>query len=498
MNEGENRFIFNTTLALAIGAMIVAGLLLSSWTLAERTRVSFETVIVERNIRRTSVDLLSLLRGAESGQRGFLLTGNDDFLEPFRDARRLLQQKLETLDDLVHDRPAKKERMAELTRLLDFKLAEMDETVRLTDAGDTVGATRIVIDKGGMRLMEQIRAILDSFIARSDENIDAGVASQLATTDRLRLINIAGAISIMILLAATAYTIARHIKALTHARRELEALNQDLESRVAGRTEDLMRANQEVQRYAYIVSHDLRSPLVNVMGFTAELAEALEPLRAYVLADGNTVGEQDILKARQAVSEDIPEALTFIRSSTRKMDGLINAILKVSRDGRRELKPELVDIALLVQSTIDAVHHQITEEGGSVNTRIDVPELVTDRFSLEQILSNLVDNAVKYADGTRALKLSIRSLRDGPAYVRIEVEDNGRGIAAADHERIFDLFRRSGKQDKSGEGIGLAHVRSLARNLGGDITVKSKEGEGTTFLLRLPTKLRMQMSGSQS
>lgn len=498
MNESENRFIFNTTLALAIGAMIVAGLLLSSWTLAERTRVSFETVIVERDIRRTSVDLLSLLRGAESGQRGFLLTGNDEFLEPFRNARMHLKQKLDVLGDLVSDRPAKRERMVDLNRLFDLKLAEMDETVRLTDAGDTKGATRIVINETGLQLMEEIRAILDSFIQRSDENIDAGVASQLATTDRLRIINIAGAIAIMVLLAGTAYTIARHIKALTDARRELETLNQDLESRVAGRTEDLMRANQEVQRYAYIVSHDLRAPLVNVMGFTAELAEALEPLRAYVLADGTTVGEQDILKARQAVSEDIPEALTFIRSSTRKMDGLINAILKVSRDGRRELKPELVSIALAVENTVNAVHHQISEEGGSVETRIDVPALVTDRFSLEQILSNLVDNAVKYADGSRALKLCIRSLRDGPAYVRIEVEDNGRGIAAADHERIFDLFRRSGKQDKSGEGIGLAHVRSLARNLGGDITVKSKEGEGTTFLLRLPLNLKLHMPGSQS
>ena len=316
MNQSENRFIFNTTLALAIGAMIVAGLLLSSWTLAERTRVSFETVIAERDIRRTSVDLLSMLRSAESGQRGFLLTGDRDFLEPYQVVRLHLEDKRNDLARLVEDRPTKRERMAELTRLFSLKVAEMDKTLKMSDAGDKEGAIRIVLNESGLRQMEEIRVILDSFIQKSDENIDAGVASQLATTDRLRIINIAGAIAIMVLLATTAYTIARHIKALTHARQELETLNQVLESRVAERTEDLMRANQEVHRYAYIVSHDLRAPLVNVMGFTAELAEALEPLRAYVLADGNTVEEQDILKARQAVIEDIPEALTFIRSSS--------------------------------------------------------------------------------------------------------------------------------------------------------------------------------------
>jgi signal transduction histidine kinase len=74
--------------------------------------------------------------------------------------------------------------------------------------------------------------------------------------------------------------------------------------------------------------------------------------------------------------------------------------------------------------------------------------------------------------------------------VAIDVEDNGRGIAAQDHERVFDLFRRAGAQDKPGEGIGLAHVRTMARNLGGDITLKSELGRGATFTLRLPRDTR--------
>jgi signal transduction histidine kinase len=266
-------------------------------------------------------------------------------------------------------------------------------------------------------------------------------------------------------------------------------LNQGLEARVAERTEDLMQANQEIQRFAYIVTHDLRAPLVNIMGFTAELDASLKALQAYVLNDGKPVSEEEIREARLAASEDLPEAIGFIRSSTKKMDGLINAILKISRDGRRQLKPEIVELQPLLETITNSVYHQISESDGQIHLDIKAPRLNTDRLSVEQILGNLFDNAIKYKDPHRPLTLAVRTAPEGRHMVRIEVEDNGRGIAEQDHERVFELFRRSGQQDQSGEGIGLAHVRSLARNLGGEITVRSRLGEGSTFVLRLPSDL---------
>ena len=113
--------------------------------------------------------------------------------------------------------------------------------------------------------------------------------------------------------------------------------------------------------------------------------------------------------------------------------------------------------------------------------------IVSDRLALEQIFGNLVDNAVKYltpdAAGPRS---TCAARREAAAGSCVEVADNGRGIAAQDHERIFELFRRSGAQDRPGEGIGLAHVRALVRRLGGDITVQSELGRGTTFQVALP------------
>ena len=187
--------------------------------------------------------------------------------------------------------------------------------------------------------------------------------------------------------------------------------------------------------------------------------------------------------------ETVEDALGFIRSSTKKMDGLINAILKISRDGRRELKIERVDLRALAEAGAAAVNHQVGESDGVVTIGDSLPTVISDRLSLEQVFGNLFDNAIKYQTPGRPLRISVTARNVGRVGSIIEFTDNGRGIAPEDHERVFELFRRSGTQDKPGEGIGLAHVRSLMRNLGGDIIVRSQLGEGTTFVLRLPPDL---------
>jgi signal transduction histidine kinase len=115
--------------------------------------------------------------------------------------------------------------------------------------------------------------------------------------------------------------------------------------------------------------------------------------------------------------------------------------------------------------------------------------MVADRLSLEQIFGNLFDNAVKYRRNDRPLAIRVR-IAEERARVSVSVEDNGRGIAEQDRERVFDLFRRAGAQDQPGEGIGLAHVRSMVRNLGGDVLMESQLGRGTTFRVILPQQFR--------
>lgn len=489
MSATQTAFVRSTLLFLLIGTGILIGIVFATFGLVERTRATFVYILQEREIRRVSADLMQKLTDAETGQRGFVITRDELFLQPYENAVGEIREVLVRLDAAVKDRPNKQERMDDLKNRVDAKLNELAETVALVRSGQSDQAIELVRSDLGRELMNEIRAILDSFKSRSDENVESGTEAQIQATQQLQWITIGGGIAILAVMGGAILVVAQHVRELARSQREIATLNAGLEERVAERTEDLMQANQEIQRFAYIVTHDLRAPLVNIMGFTAELDASLKALQAYVLNDGKPISEEQIHAARLAASEDLPEAIGFIRSSTRKMDGLINAILKISRDGRRQLKPEEIELQPLVETITASVHHQISESDGTIKLDIRAARLITDRLSLEQILSNVVDNAIKYRNPNRPLALAVRATPEGRHMVRIEIEDNGRGIAEQDHERIFELFRRSGQQDQAGEGIGLAHVRSLARNLGGEITVKSRLGEGSTFVLRLPSDL---------
>jgi signal transduction histidine kinase len=191
------------------------------------------------------------------------------------------------------------------------------------------------------------------------------------------------------------------------------------------------------------------------------------------------------------VREDLPEAVGFIRTSTQKMDRLINAILKLSREGRRVIAPEPLDIAEIVRNICGSMQHIIDDRGASVSVEGTIPALTSDRLAIEQILSNLIENATKYLKPGRPGVITV-SGHEERGRVLLSVADNGRGIDTRDHARVFDLFRRSGAQDQPGEGIGLAHVRALAYRLGGTIDLTSELGEGATFRLNLPKTLTVQ------
>ncbi|MFY9291429.1 MAG: MHYT domain-containing protein [Methylorubrum rhodinum] len=239
---------------------------------------------------------------------------------------------------------------------------------------------------------------------------------------------------------------------------------------------ELRESNEEIQRYAYIVSHDLRAPLVNVMGFTSEL----EATRADVR---DALGDHP---QAERIDADMAEALGFIGAAITKMEGLIAAILKLSREGRRRFDAETLDMTALLQGIADAQRHQAERRGARVTVSPDLPVITADRLAVEQIFANLIDNALKYLDPARPGRIEVSAKPAPGKRVRFAVSDNGRGIAEKDHARVFELFRRSGQQDQPGDGIGLAHVKALVRALDGRIELASKLGDGTTFTVTLP------------
>jgi signal transduction histidine kinase len=301
---------------------------------------------------------------------------------------------------------------------------------------------------------------------------------------------------VVVLAGISIFLVRRSARARDDAEVLLRDNNLNLEATVDERTADLREANDELQRFAYIVSHDLRSPLVNIMGFTSELEElrgdifrriaALERATASTSPMPVAVGETEpVLDGEdKQLSQDFAEALGFIKSSIAKMDRLISAILNLTREGRREFEPVKIDTRELIEAIVTTVAHQAAEAEAQI--RIEpLPNIVSDRLALEQIFSNLIDNALKYLKPGVPGVISVRG-RTKLGFAIFEIADNGRGVDPKDHQRIFDLFRRAGIQDKPGQGIGLAHVRALVRRLGGTISVSSELHSGSTFTITLP------------
>ena len=490
-------FIRSTLALLGAGLLILIIVAGSSVWLSERARENAADIQDAQSIRTRTSRLLALLLDAETGQRGFLLTGDPKYLEPYEAARRQIGPDMERLKQLHRFNPEQEKVVDELSRVVPDKFAELAQTIALAQAGNQAAALDIVKTDRGRDLMNSARQTLSDLLARADLRFRSDVEDITGGARYLSFASILGALLVFLVGAGSLFIVVRYTRDVVRARSEVQTLNETLEERVQERTTDLARANDEIQRFAYIVSHDLRAPLVNIMGFTSELETGVGTVSRFfddVQVDETNTAVRD---AKLAVREDMPEAIGFIRASSVRMDSLINAILRLSREGRRTLKPERVDFGALLDLLASNIQHQISEAGGEVAVIRPIPALVSDRLALEQIFGNLLDNAVKYRDRNRPPKITIRA-SDAGRQVHLEVSDNGRGVAKEDHERIFELFRRSGVQDRPGEGIGLAHVRTLARRLGGDITVESELGAGTTFRVSLPRVLRKQDESADS
>jgi PAS domain S-box-containing protein len=251
------------------------------------------------------------------------------------------------------------------------------------------------------------------------------------------------------------------------------------EERLQRYAADLERSSEEVKNFAYIVSHDLRVPLVNLKGYSSELRSALQVIGSNFDAALPHLSDEKRSEVAMALHEDVPEALEFITNSVSRMDGFINSILLLSRLGRRDLKPESIDMNAVVQETLKNLAHQIQERGITVKIG-SLPPVVADRTAMEQIIGNILGNAVKYLDAERPGQIEVGAATNNGEMI-FSIRDNGRGIAQEDMDKVFAPFRRAGKQDTPGEGMGLAYVQTLVRRHGGRIWCESELGKGTVF-----------------
>ena len=244
-------------------------------------------------------------------------------------------------------------------------------------------------------------------------------------------------------------------------------------------SDELLENNKELTSFANSIAHDFRSPMVNLKGFSSELRGSFAEIRHLLRDDSVGLPEKVQEKLDEVLDKDVPESLSFIYSSVDRLDRMVNALLKLARVGRQEYVLQDVDMADLVQQTIQSFGHQI--QNNNIQIRVgSLPTVKANRLAMEQITVNLLDNAVKYLMPSRPGKITVTCKEEDKRYL-FSVEDNGRGIVEKDYEKIFQVFRRSGQQDIPGDGMGLAYVRRLVRQLGGRVWCESELGVSTAM-----------------
>ncbi|MHC4054701.1 sensor histidine kinase [Bradyrhizobium sp. 25ACV] len=493
--EAHRRRAFWQILLIAAGLLILTVISAGSVYLVNKARDDSKWVVHTIEAESQINALLLEIRRAESSARGFLLTQGPDFQSDHEKAVAAIIPALDKLTRQIGDNPAQRDSIEKLSTAIATRLDQFSREMKFVKEGQPDRATALIREAAAGNTTTTISNLANAMIREEERLFRVRTAnSDRSQTLAASMTGIGSGLVVLLALIST-WLVRRSARARDEAEARMRDANVNLESVVDERTADLREANAEIQRFAYIVSHDLRSPLVNIMGFTSELEElsgdvfrrlgslTQVPAGGPPLAPG-APGEIALEGADKQLSEDFSEALGFIKTSIAKMDRLISAILNLTREGRREFQPVKIDTSELIEAIVSTLAHQAAEAQAQIHLE-PLPDIVSDRLALEQIFSNLIDNAIKYLKRGVPGEIRIRG-RTKLGYAIFEISDNGRGIDPKDHQRIFDLFRRAGTQDKPGQGIGLAHVRALVRRLGGTMSVSSELDAGSTFTITLP------------
>jgi signal transduction histidine kinase len=248
-------------------------------------------------------------------------------------------------------------------------------------------------------------------------------------------------------------------------------------------TKELQQKNEELESLIYAASHDLRSPLVNIEGFSRRLGLVCQELAG--LADHPALPAELRQRTSALTQVQLPKAMHYIQAGVTKMGGLINGLLRLSRLGRVSVTLEPLDMNRLLLQVLAALTYQIQKAEAEVVVG-SLPRCQGDQNLLNQVFSNLLDNALKYRDPVRRLQIRVSGRREG-ADVLYCVEDTGIGIAPEHQERVWELFHRLRPEGPvAGEGLGLNLVRRIVGRHQGRIWLESAPGVGSRFIIALP------------
>ncbi|MHC4528309.1 MAG: PAS domain S-box protein, partial [Planctomycetota bacterium] len=247
--------------------------------------------------------------------------------------------------------------------------------------------------------------------------------------------------------------------------------------------QQLQAKNKELEALLYAASHDLRSPLVNIQGFSNELSRYCDLIHSAL--DAKIITENLDEKVTTALHSQIPEAIRFISTSADKMDSLLSGLLRLSRLGTAVMNVQTLDMNTVMANVLGSIEYQIKAAGAKVELQRLLPCL-GDASQLNQVFSNLLDNALNYLDEARPGLIRIYASSE-PGQTTYCVHDNGIGIDPQHQDKIFEIFHRLEPDKAKGEGLGLTIVRRILDRHNGKIWLQSEPGRGSCFFVALPS-----------
>ncbi len=471
------------------------------------------------------------LLAARGALQGYLLTNDPAYDVELGREVRAARERIEALARLVNDNEDQSRTAARIGALGSAFLGDLTERAGLIRSGRMDQATTAIRRAASRDRLERLDGEFAAFLAE-EVNLDADRHRWLALTkvwlDRLLVGGVlASILGTLVVAALFARNISGRIARLTEnsfrlaegrelyppvgggdeiARldrvfREMARTLADANRRdrshgelIARRAEELTTVNAQLaekagenEMFVYSVSHDLRSPLVNLQGFSKELSLLGQDLARLVDVEG--VPAEVRRRARTIIDTEMAESLGFIRTAVTRLSAIIDALLRLSRAGRVEYSLREVDVALAVARVVAALRSTIDERRAVVQVG-DLPPAFGDPTAFEQVFANLIGNALNYLDPARPGRVEVFCSDPielaPPGMVIYAVRDNGLGIAEAYRGKVFTAFQRLHGDVAKGEGIGLALVRRMVERHGGRIWFESVAGEGSTFYVALP------------
>jgi len=406
---------------------------------------SLLTTTYAGNVLTTALDL-------ETAQRGYVITGDSIYLEPYNNAIRSIDTNLKLLDEVTDPYPGKHVKVDELKRLVKKKMEFVTRTIEARSRNFQEAQARVVTGEG-KRVMDSVRVVINDI--RAIETDIYGVEA-LQSDTRLAKIQytFAGALAVPgVIVVILFYSINSTLNKREQATRKLQKAN-----------DDVNKLNKELESFTYSVSHDLRAPLRSVSGYANILME--------------DYGDQ--------LNDEAKRTINVIARNGQRMGELIDDLLDFSRLGRKDLQVATVSMDAIVQQVIDEIREtKYYSDKTDIRVR-DLPDANVDASMIRQVWYNLISNALKYSGRTENPAVEIGSfLRDDE--VCYYVKDNGVGFDMAYAKKLYGIFQRLHKQDEfEGTGVGLALVKRIIDRHNGLVWAEGELNKGATFFFSIP------------